>query len=86
MLALDLIARGLYGAELTGVDGTVDLSRGVLADYRIAADIGCDLGSDPKGISAENLEVRFTLRKFQVMPENGRKFSRYDRQEFHLMT
>ena len=26
------------------------------------------------------------VSKFQVMPESCRKFSRYDRQEFHLMT
>ena len=31
-------------------------------------------------------EGKFTLRKFQVMTENCRKFSRYARKDFHLMT
>jgi hypothetical protein len=40
---------------------------------------------DLKGISAENLRSRVTLRKFQVMPEICREISRYAGQEFHLM-
>jgi hypothetical protein len=32
MLALDMITRGLFGVELTGLDGEVDLTKGVLAD------------------------------------------------------
>jgi len=44
-----------------------------------------NLESDLNGISAENFEARCTLRKFQVMTEICRKFSRYARQEFHLM-
>jgi hypothetical protein len=44
-----------------------------------------NLESDLNGISAENFEARCTLRKFQVMTEICRKFSRYAGQEFHLM-
>jgi len=44
----------------------------------------CDL-DQIQGISAESFEASFNLRKFQVMPENCRKISRYAGQEFHLM-
>lgn len=32
ILALDMVSRGLSGIELTGLDGTVDLTKGLLAD------------------------------------------------------
>ena len=40
--------------------------------------------STPKMRSCK--KFRMAVRKFQVMTENCRKISRYDRQEFHLMT
>jgi hypothetical protein len=38
-----------------------------------------------KNIEAD-LELTLAVRKFQVMPENCRKISRYAGKEFHLMT
>ena len=44
------------------------------------------LRSDVKGIPPKKLKQLLVWGKFQVMPDKCRKFSRYDRKEFHLMT
>ena len=71
-------------AESEVVAAEAELARQEAA-YRIAA-FDRDAYTRLAATGAVAERKGFTLRKFQVMTEICRKISRYDRQEFHLMT
>jgi hypothetical protein len=67
-------------------DGKRLLEKDATAPSTARLRLHCELRSDLKEFQRKNFEPGFALRKFQVMTEICRKFSRYARQEFHLMT